>query len=152
MCPDCQGTVASWQPPGIPDPFGCSCDPTPDAKPSPFGPGVTHSESHRAGKALSSYYLQLLAHSWRGMINGFQANKRMLELNVETGALARPVHPGAHVPGETVRMGDSLSSPSWAHRPPRGQWTAVVDRRCSQQAAVASAFPRTARSTSVATH
>ena len=97
-----------------------------------------------------------ISSSWHivggGMINGFQANKRMLELNVETGALVRPVHSGAHVPGGPVRMGDSLSSPSWAHRPPRGQWTAAVDRQCSQQAAVASAFPQTARSTSVATH
>lgn len=39
------------------------------------------------------------------MINGFQANKWMLELNVKTGALARPAHSGAHVPGETVKMG-----------------------------------------------
>ena len=39
------------------------------------------------------------------MINGFQANKWMLELNVKTGVLARPAHSGAHVPGETVKMG-----------------------------------------------
>ena len=125
--------------------------------PQTLSPAQSGLESHTVNPTGQVRHFHLtISSSWHivggGMINGFQANKQMLELNVETGALARPVHPGAHVPGETVRMGDSLSSPSWAHRPPRGQWTAAVDRRCSQQAAVASAFPRTARSTSVATH
>ena len=53
------------------------------------------------------------------MINGFQANKRMLELNVETGALARPAHSGAHVPGEPVRMGGQSILPQRGSQTPK---------------------------------
>ena len=43
----------------------------------------------------------------------------MLELNVETGALVRPAHCGAHAPGEPVRMGGQSILPQLGSQTPK---------------------------------